>query len=131
MGRIANIFSGWKLTVASLLGMVGSIVLPFYLQQFPASPRFVEVLKSLLFWGDPGEPSMHAPPFINFSVRNTMIAWFVINGMFAVFCLASALRPRERVAHSQPSAITVVVAILTLYCLWGTWPLLSVILRPS
>lgn len=51
----------------SVLGLVSSMGLRIYLDRaYLESPTF-EALKSLLFWGDPGEPSMHAPPLINLS----------------------------------------------------------------
>ena len=100
------------------------MILRVYLDRaYLESPAF-DAIKSVLFWADPGEPVMHAPPFINLSHQNTLIAWAALTGIVAAACLVWAGRVRDQ-ARTQSRAVAVVVSLLTLYCLWHSLPLLA------
>ena len=99
------------------------MVLRVYLDRaYLETPTF-DALKSLLFWGEPGEPSMRAPPLISLSYANTMLCWAALTGAVAVVGLVRASMARERRSQGQPRAVAVIVSLLTLYCLWHSWPL--------
>jgi hypothetical protein len=108
----------WALAVASLLGLTSAIALVVYLIKAPTDTPIFDAVKGLLFWGEPGEPAMQAPPLINLSQLNTLFAWAGFTALLAVACLVRAIMTRHRVAQTQPRAVAVVISLLTLYCLW-------------
>jgi hypothetical protein len=115
--------TGWGVAVAAVLGLASSMILRVYIDHAHLESPAFDALKSILFWGDPGEPSMHAPPLINFSHANTLIAWAALTGIVAVGCVVRAGTTRDP-ARAQALAVAVVVSLLTLYCLWRSLPLL-------
>jgi hypothetical protein len=119
--------SGWPLAALSMLGVVSSMMLRIYLDQAHTESPVLDAFKSLLFWGDPGEPSVHAPPLINLSQRNILLAWAAFTGVVAVTCLVRATMTRVRDQQSQGRAIAVVISLLTLYTLWHIWPRLALL----
>lgn len=117
--------SGWRLAFVSVLGLVSSLGLRIFLDRvYTETPR-LDALKSLFFWGDPGGPAVHAPPFFNPSQANTLLAWAALTAIIAVVGLVRAGMARERGSQGQPRAIAIIVSLLTLYCLWHSWPLLA------
>ena len=115
--------SGWVLALVSVLSLASAMALRVYFDRQPSELQTLDALKSLLFWGDPGEAVVHAPPLINLSRDNTLLGLSVATATVAVGCLVRASTARDRYEQSQPRAITVVVSLLTLYCLWHAWPL--------
>ena len=116
--------SGWALAALSVFGLASSMVLRVYLDRAHLESPTFDALKSLLFWGEPGEPAMHAPPLINLSHANTLLGWAALNGIVAAACLVWASRARDR-SHGQPRAVAIVVSLLAFYCLWHLWPSLA------
>jgi len=119
---------GWGTAVASVLGLASAMILSVYLDRAHLESPTFDAIKSLLFWGDPGEPSMHAPPLINLSQENTLIAWTALTGIVAAACLVRASKVRDEV-RTHPRAVAVVVSLLTLYCLWHSLPSLGRLTR--
>ena len=120
--------TGWGLTTLSLFGLTSVMMLDVYLARGNVESSTFDAIKRLLFWGSGTEPVVHAPPLINLSQANTFLAWFSASGIIALGCLFRALKS-ERAEPSHPRALTVVVSLLTLYCLWGTWPIISRLLK--
>jgi hypothetical protein len=114
----------WTLAVASLLGLTSAMALVVYLTSAPTETPTFDAVKGLLFWGEPGEPAMHAPPLINLSQINMLFAWAGLTALLALVCLWRAGTARDRYTQPQPRAVAVVVSLLTLFCLWHAWPFL-------
>jgi hypothetical protein len=111
------------MAVTSVLGLASSMILRVYLEQAHLESPVFDALTSVLFWGDPGEPVMHAPPFIDLSHQNMLIGWAALTSIVAAACLVWSSRVRDQ-ARAQSRAVAVVVSLLTLYCLWHLLPLL-------
>ncbi len=116
---------GWGLTAVSVIGLASSMVLTMYLVRSPTESRLLDALKSLLFRADPVEVSVHAPPLINLSQANTLLVWFAMTAIIAISCIARAAMTRARSGPSQSGAATIVISVLTIYCLWNLWPQLA------
>jgi hypothetical protein len=101
------------------------MVMRVYFDRGNIEIHWLDAFSGLLFGGNPGEQAVQAPPFINLSDANTLLGWAWITGFVAVAVLARAcLAQRER-PRTQPQAVAILVSLLTLYCLWHSWPYLS------
>lgn len=120
--------TGWGLSTLSLFGLTSAMMLDAYLARGNVESHVFDAIKGLLYWGNGNEPVVHAPPLVNLSQANTLLAWSAASGMLALGCLIRALRS-EPPEPSRPRALTVVVSLLTLYCLWATSPILLRLLK--
>jgi len=83
-------------------------------------------LKAFVFPDEPTSNSVvvDAPPILDFSEANILLAWATLTGVTACFSLWMAIRARVTEQNAQPRAIAVVFSLLAIMWLLVLTPLL-------
>lgn len=117
--------------VLSVLGLASAAILFVYLEASPQSPTPLDALKAVAFPNAPTErvTTVQAPPTLDFSEANLLLAWAVLTALGAGFALLRALSDKATTENAQPRAVAIVCSLLAVICLLALTPLLMSVYR--
>jgi len=112
--------------ILSALGLLSAALLFTYLEVSPQFPSPIDALKTFVFPSEPTSDSMvvDAPPILDFSEANILLAWAALTGITACFSLWKVMRARVTDETAQPRAIAVISSLLAIMWLLVLTPLL-------